>query len=86
MSLKLVNGAVIANFMWEHYLPIWHYSALTFDNGTPFVIMLVTELLEDYEVCYVKSSPYYPQGSGVEPTSKILLLILGRTVCAEPKK
>ena len=51
------------------------------DNGMPFVNRRVAKLLQYYNICHDKSTPYHPQSNGqVVATNKLILKVLSKMV------
>lgn len=86
VALRRANGAAIVNFIRGNVICRFGITKhILSENGIPFVNDHVQQLLEEYIVDQVKSSPYYLQGNlQAEATNKTLLEILCRMV-EEPK-
>lgn len=87
IPLRSTTGVTVATFIKEHIICRFGIPKyIITDNGTPFANKHVTELLEEYGIKQVFSTPYYPQGNGqAESTNKTLIRILSRTIYDNPR-
>lgn len=87
IPLRSTTGVTVATFIKEHIICRFGVPKhIVTDNGTPFANKHVTELLEEYIIKQVFSTPYYPQGNvQAESTNKTLIQILSRTVRDNPR-
>ncbi|XP_026378637.1 uncharacterized protein LOC113273084 [Papaver somniferum] len=85
--LRSTTGVTIAAFIKEYIICIFGVpKQIVIDNGTLFAKKHVTELLEEYDIKQVFSTPYYPQENGqAESINKTLIWILSRTIHDNPR-